>query len=96
MCKDELQCKYTGGTVVHLYLGERVSDGESTKKLVKNIVNNYNLPYFSITPTFSICPKHDYLSGEHEYCPKCDQEIGYIEETNVETQRDKHDTSENI
>ncbi len=50
---------------------------ESTKKLVKRIAENYELPYFTITPTFSICPKHGYIPGEHEYCPKCDAEIGY-------------------
>lgn len=77
--QDEFQTKYTGGTVVHLFLGERMPSVESTKSLVKKIANNYKLPYFSITPTFSICPKHGYLEGEHEYCPKCDIEIGYIE-----------------
>lgn len=88
--QDDLQTKYTGGTVLHLYLGERLPSIESTKALVKKISNNYKLPYFSITPTFSICPKHGYLAGEHEYCPKCDQEIGYTE--NVDKQR----KSENI
>ncbi len=74
--QDELQTKYTGGTVLHGFLGERIEDPEVTKKLVKNIVNNYRLPYFTITPTFSICPIHGYLSGEHKYCPKCDEEKG--------------------
>lgn len=78
--QDDLQIKYTGGTVLHGYLGERLPDGETAKKLVKKIVENYRLPYFTITPTFSICPKHGYLSGEHKYCPKCDEEIGYREE----------------
>lgn len=64
---------------MHGYLGERLPDGETAKKLVKKIVENYRLPYFTITPTFSICPKHGYLSGEHKYCPKCDEEIGYQE-----------------
>ena len=77
--QDDLQIKYTGGTVLHGYLGERLPDGESAKKLVKKIVDNYRLPYFTITPTFSICPKHGYLAGEHKYCPKCDEEIGYTE-----------------
>lgn len=77
--QDDLQIKYTGGTVLHGYLGERLPDGETAKKLVKKIVENYRLPYFTITPTFSICPKHGYLSGEHKYCPKCDEEIGYQE-----------------
>ncbi len=75
--QDDLQTRYTGGTVLHGYLGEKLPDGESAKKLVKSIVENYRLPYFTITPTFSICPKHGYLSGEHKYCPKCDEEIGY-------------------
>ncbi len=77
--QDSLQTKYTGGTVLHGYLGEKLPGGESTKKLVKKIVENYRLPYFTITPTFSICPKHGYLSGEHKFCPKCDEEIGYQE-----------------
>ncbi|MFA5130845.1 MAG: ribonucleoside triphosphate reductase [Patescibacteria group bacterium] len=77
--QDDLQTKYTGGTVLHGYLGERLPDGETAKKLVKKIVDNYKLPYFTITPTFSICPKHGYLSGEHKFCPKCDEEIGYTE-----------------
>ncbi|MDD3711414.1 MAG: ribonucleoside triphosphate reductase [Patescibacteria group bacterium] len=72
--QDELQIKYTGGTVLHGFLGERISDPEITKKLVKTIVENYRLPYFTITPTFSICPIHGYLAGEHKYCPKCDEE----------------------
>ena len=72
--QDELQTKYTGGTVLHGFLGERISDPEVTKKLVKTIVENYRLPYFTITPTFSVCPIHGYLSGEHKYCPKCDEE----------------------
>jgi ribonucleoside-triphosphate reductase len=74
---DDFQCKYTGGTVLHLYLGEKVSSGESTKQLVKKIATSYKLPYISITPTFSVCPKHGYIAGEHKYCPKCDTECGY-------------------
>lgn len=72
--QDELQCKYTGGTVFHTFVGERMTT-DAVKKMVKKISNNYHLPYFTITPTFSICPYHGYLSGEHEYCPKCDLEI---------------------
>ncbi len=75
--QDDLQTKYTGGTVLHGYIGERLPDGNTAKDLVKRIVENYRLPYFTITPTFSICPKHGYLSGEHKYCPKCDEEMGY-------------------
>jgi ribonucleoside-triphosphate reductase len=77
--QDELQCKYTGGTVFHVYLGERMPSIESVKALVKKITANYKMPYFSITPSFSICPKHGYLPGEHEYCPKCDSEIGFTQ-----------------
>ena len=78
--QDDLQTKYTGGTVLHGFLGERITDGEACKKLVKKIAYNYKLPYYTITPTFSICPKHGYLAGECRYCPKCDVEIGYQEE----------------
>ncbi|MFA5753764.1 MAG: ribonucleoside triphosphate reductase [Patescibacteria group bacterium] len=84
--QDDLQVKYTGGTVLHGYLGERLPNGEAAKKIVKKIVENYRLPYFTLTPTFSICPKHGYLSGEHKYCPKCDEEIGYQEQSAVETE----------
>lgn len=72
--QDELQCKYTGGTVFHTFIGERL-DKEAVKSLVRKISKNYHLPYFTITPTFSICPIHGYLPGEHEYCPKCDEDI---------------------
>ena len=77
--QDPLQKLYNGGTVLHGYLGERLSSIESTKKLVRRLAHNFELPYYSITPTFSICPEHGYLPGEHEYCPKCDAEIGYEE-----------------
>ncbi len=75
--QDELQSKYTGGTVLHGFIGEKMPSKESTKLLVKRIAENFKLPYFTITPTFSICPVHGYLAGEHEYCPKCDAEMGY-------------------
>lgn len=73
--QDNLQCKYTGGTVLHLYMRERLNSAESCKKLVKNVISNYRMPYITITPVFSICPKHGYLAGEHEYCPHCDAEL---------------------
>ncbi|MBD3807080.1 MAG: ribonucleoside triphosphate reductase [Epsilonproteobacteria bacterium] len=73
--QDELQCKYTGGTVLHLYMREKISTAEATRKLVRKVIENFRLPYITVTPTFSICEKHGYLSGEHEYCPKCDEEI---------------------
>ncbi|QTL98277.1 ribonucleoside triphosphate reductase [Iocasia frigidifontis] len=75
--QDELQTKYTGGTVLHGFLGEHLPSTGSTKLLVKRIAENFKLPYYTITPTFSICPVHGYLPGEHEYCPKCDAEQGY-------------------
>jgi len=67
--QDELQTKFTGGTVVHLFLGERIDDIDIVKKLVKKISTNYALPYFTLTPTFSICPIHGYIPGTHEFCP---------------------------
>jgi len=73
--QDELQCKYTGGTVLHLYMQERVSSTEACRKLVKNVISNFRLPYITVTPLFSVCPKHGYISGEHEFCPKCDAEL---------------------
>ncbi len=73
--QDDLQCKYTGGTVLHLYMREKISSSEAARKLVKTVISNFRLPYITVTPTFSICEKHGYLSGEHEYCPKCDEEI---------------------
>lgn len=75
--QNDLQCKYTGGTVLHLYMGERISDATACKNLVKKVIENYQLPYITITPTFSICPKHGYIAGEFDYCPKCDAEMGY-------------------
>ncbi len=72
--QEELQKKYTGGTVLHLYMGEQVSSVEACKKLVRRSLENFRLPYITVTPTFSICPKHGYLSGAHEFCPICDAE----------------------
>lgn len=72
--QEELQRKYTGGTVLHLYLGERVSSAEACKTLVRRALERFRLPYITITPTFSICPVHGYLSGEHAFCPLCDAE----------------------
>lgn len=73
--QDDLQCSYTGGTVLHLYMKERISSAEACKKLVKNVITNYRMPYLTITPVFSVCEKHGYISGEHEFCPKCDEEL---------------------
>jgi anaerobic ribonucleoside-triphosphate reductase len=69
--QDDLQTKYTGGTVLHGYLGERIWDTETVKNLARKIAENYHLPYFTFTPTFSICPVHGYIAGEHYTCPKC-------------------------
>jgi len=76
--QDDIQTKYTGGTVLHTYLGEALPSAEAVKNLIRKIAYNYHLPYFTLTPTFSICPKHGYLSGEHHYCPKCDEELGIV------------------
>lgn len=73
--QDELQCKYTGGTVLHLYMREKISSTEATRKMVKTVISNFRLPYITISPTFSICDKHGYIAGEHEYCPQCDAEL---------------------
>lgn len=67
--QDELQTKFTGGTVVHLFLGEKIDDIRTVKMLVKKIAENYSLPYFTITPTFSVCPVHGYIPGAHKFCP---------------------------
>ena len=74
MRQEALQGKYTGGTVLHLYMGERVSSGAACRELVKRALTNFRLPYITVTPTFSICPTHGYLAGEHPFCPRCDEE----------------------
>jgi anaerobic ribonucleoside-triphosphate reductase len=83
--QDELQSLYTGGTVLHLYLGESIKDPEIAKKILKKAFTKYKMPYISLTPTFSICPDHGYISGEHFNCPKCGREaevwsrvVGYL------------------
>lgn len=83
--QDDLQSLYTGGTVLHLYLGEKIEDKEVCKKLIQKIFNNNKMPYISITPTFSICPEHGYIAGEHFSCPKCGKKtevwsrvVGYL------------------
>jgi ribonucleoside-triphosphate reductase len=72
--QEELQRKYTGGTVFHLYMKERVSSARACRELVKRTLTRFRIPYLTITPTFSICPVHGYLAGEHPFCPRCDQE----------------------
>lgn len=83
--QDELQTKYTGGTVLHMFLGEEVSDTESVKNLVKKVSENFRLPYFTLSPTFSVCPSHGYIKGEIEACESCGEEteiysrvVGYL------------------
>jgi ribonucleoside-triphosphate reductase (formate) len=82
--QDDMQIKYTGGTVLHGFIGEALPSADSVRSLVKKIVNKYHMPYFTITPTFSVCPKHGYIAGEHFFCPKCDEEIGYMPKEQVE------------
>jgi ribonucleoside-triphosphate reductase len=85
MLQDNLQVKYTGGTVLHLFLGEQVTDIETVKSLIRKVSDNYHLPYFTLTPTFSICPSHGYLNGEQTRCSHCNREtevysrvVGYL------------------
>ena len=73
--QDDLQTQYTGGTVLHLYMNERISSSDACKNFVRRVLENYRLPYVSISPVYSICPKHGYLNGEHKFCPLCDQEL---------------------
>jgi len=75
--QNKLQCKYTGWTVLHLYMWERIKDPDVCKNFIKKVMENYQLPYITISPTFSICPKHWYIVWEHDYCPKCDEDIWY-------------------
>jgi len=72
--QNELQCKYTGGTVLHLYMSEKIKDVESCKRFIKTVLTNYKMPSITVTPVFSICPEHGYLSGEKPLCPKCEKE----------------------
>ena len=88
LLQDELQCKYTGGTVLHLYMNERISSPEACKNFVKTVLTNFRLPYITVTPVFSVCPIHGYLNGEHEYCPKCDENL--IENHNNTTYENKN------
>ena len=87
--QDEIQGKYSGGTVLHLFAGEQIRDIETVKNLVHKVCTNYHLPYFTITPTFSVCPAHGYISGEHFSCPTCNAQtevysriVGYLRPVN--------------
>lgn len=73
-CQDELQCKYTGGTVLHLYMDERLDNGRSCKRFVRTALENFHLPYLTVTPVFSVCEEHGYLNGEQPQCPQCNRE----------------------
>lgn len=73
--QDDLQRKYTGGTVLHLYMADAVSSAQACKELVRRALTRFRLPYLTVTPTFSICPKHGYISGRHDFCPICDAEL---------------------
>ncbi|OFW81084.1 MAG: ribonucleoside triphosphate reductase [Alphaproteobacteria bacterium RIFCSPLOWO2_01_FULL_40_26] len=72
--QDSLQCKYTGGTVLHLYMNEKISSGDACKRMVKTVIEKYRLPYITITPVFSVCEDHGYLKGEQPYCPTCQKQ----------------------
>ncbi len=83
--QDEIQKKYTGGTVIHIFAGEKADNPSAVRKLIHKVCENYHLPYFTFTPTFSVCPSHGYLSGEQGLCPKCNLEceiysrvVGYL------------------
>ena len=87
--QDDLQTRYTGGTVLHIYLGERVDDIEAIKGLIRKVATNFRLPYFTLTPTFSVCPSHGYLNGEQTQCPVCKRDtevysrvVGYLRPVN--------------
>jgi ribonucleoside-triphosphate reductase len=87
--QDSIQTKYTGGTVFHIFLGERIKETAAIRNFIRKICENYRLPYFTITPTFSVCPTHGYVAGEHSNCPKCDAQmemysrvVGYLRPVN--------------
>ncbi len=86
--QDALQTRYTGGTVLHLYMSEQISSVEACKALVRRSLERFRLPYITVTPTFSICPTHGYLSGEHAFCPRCDAEI--LERKRAESAESAH------
>ena len=85
--QEDLQTKYTGGTVLHLYMGERISDAAACRELVRRALTRFRLPYITVTPTFSVCPVHGYLAGEHPYCPLCDAEKLAAKRQTIERQQ---------
>jgi ribonucleoside-triphosphate reductase len=83
--QDELQTKYTGGTVLHIFLGEASVDPQALKSFIRKVCKNYKLPYFTISPIFSVCPEHGYLNGKQKVCPNCGEKtevysrvVGYL------------------
>ncbi|NMH24945.1 ribonucleoside triphosphate reductase [Flavobacterium solisilvae] len=88
LMQDNLQCQYTGGTVLHLYMNERISTSEACKNFVKTVLSKFKLPYITVTPVFSVCPVHGYLNGEYEFCPKCDENL--LEQLNNDTYENKN------
>ena len=76
--QDELQCCYTGGTVFHMYMNEAISSPEACRDIVRKVLTRFRMPYLTVTPLFSVCDKHGYLRGEHQYCPFCDEELLHI------------------
>ena len=87
--QEELQQKYTGGTVLHLYMGQRIQDSESCKNLVRRSLTRFGLPYITVSPTFSICPVHGYIAGEHKFCPLCDEEL--LRSKQIQSQENEHE-----
>jgi len=101
--QEELQMKYTGGTVFHVYLGERVDNVHMIKKLLKKIFERFRIPYLTFTPTFSICPTHGYIDGERDKCPRCDSEcevysriVGYLRPVNRWNKGKKEEFKERV
>jgi len=101
--QDELQSLYTGGTVQHLYLGEKIEDIETAKRIIQKIFSKYKMPYISITPTFSVCDEHGYLSGEQFTCPECGAEtevwsrvVGYLRPVQNYNKGKKEEYSERV
>ncbi|HEY1406402.1 MAG TPA: anaerobic ribonucleoside-triphosphate reductase, partial [Spirochaetota bacterium] len=90
--QDELQVKFTGGTVVHCFIGEQIDDPSMAKMLVRRIAENYRLPYFTLTPTFSICPVHGYVPGSYKFCPY-DHSDADLEAFGIDVK--EYDSSEN-
>ena len=93
--QEDLQKKYTGGTVLHLYMNEAISSAQACRDLVRRTLTRFGLPYITVTPTFSICPKHGYLSGRHDFCPLCDAELIAAKKAKMAAhQRDKSEALE--